>query len=140
MDTKLQIGVKVLLRNIEDKLLFIKRTELLQDETEVSWDIPGGRIEPHEELAEGLRREIAEELGVELQGQPQLINAQDIFVPAKGLHVVRLTYVLDSTIDNAAIRLSDEHQDVVWMSLDEAIDVNTEPFLSDTLATMRAAQ
>jgi len=136
VETKLQIGVKVLLRNSKGQLLFIKRSELLQNESEASWDIPGGRIEPHETLVEGLRREVREELGVELEGAPQLVNAQDIFVPAKKLHVVRLTYVLDSDIDSATLRLSDEHQDIAWFSLQEATRVNTEPFLSQTLAAM----
>lgn len=122
----------------QGQLLFIKRSELLQNESEVSWDIPGGRIEPHETLVEGLRREVREELGVDLEGTPQLVNAQDIFVPAKNLHVVRLTYVLDVNIDSTALRLSDEHQDIAWLSLHEAIRVNTEPFLSQTLAAMSA--
>ncbi len=130
----LQIGVKVLLRNSSGEFLFIKRTQQLEGETEVSWDIPGGRIEPHEALDKALRREVKEELGIELTGAPQLLNAQDIFVPSKDLHVVRLTYLLDSDIDIAAVQLSDEHQDVAWLPRLEAIDI-TEPFLSETLST-----
>ena len=130
----LQIGVKVLLRNSSGEFLFVKRTQQLEGETEVSWDIPGGRIEPHEALDEALRRETKEELGIELTGAPQLLNAQDIFVPSKDLHVVRLTYLLDSDIDIAAVQLSDEHQDVAWLPRLEAIDI-TEPFLSEPLST-----
>lgn len=47
---KLQIGVKLLIQNHEGEYLFIKRTKLLQNESEVSWDIPGGRIESNEYL------------------------------------------------------------------------------------------
>lgn len=32
------------------------------------WDFPGGHVEPGEQPADALRREIAEELGVELEG------------------------------------------------------------------------
>lgn len=129
----LQIGVKVLLRNSLGEFLFIKRTQQLENDTE-AWDIPGGRIEPHEALDEALQREVKEELGIELKGTPQLLNAQDIFVSSKDLHVVRLTYLLDSDIDIAAVQLSDEHQDVAWLPREEAIGM-TEPFLSETLST-----
>lgn len=129
----LQIGVKVLLRSSTGEFLFIKRTQELENVAEALWDIPGGRIEPHEALDEALQREVKEELGIELKGTPQLLNAQDIFVPSKDLHVVRLTYLLDSDIDIAAVQLSDEHQDVAWLSLEEAIGM-TEPFLAETLS------
>ena len=106
----LQIGVKILIRNRQQQFLFIKRTKLLQNETEESWDIPGGRIEPEEALDAALAREVQEELGIALTGTPQLINAQDIFMFAKDLHVVRLTYLLDTDVDVSTITLSDEHQ------------------------------
>ena len=130
----LQIGVKILIRNHQQQFLFIKRTKLLQNETEESWDIPGGRIEPEEALDVALAREVQEELGIALTGTPQLINAQDIFVPAKDLHVVRLTYLLDTDVDVSTITLSDEHQAITWLSLTDARATITEPFLSETLA------
>lgn len=133
----LQIGVKVLLQNGAGQFLLIKRTTLLANETAVSWDIPGGRIEADEPLITALRREVSEELGVELTGNPTLVNAQDIFVPEKDLHVIRLTYLLDAEINPETIRLSNEHQDVAWMTRKQAIEL-TEPFLSETLTKMPA--
>ncbi len=124
----LQIGVKILIRNRQQQFLFIKRTKLLQNETEESWDIPGGRIEPEEALDAALAREVQEELGIALTGTPQLINAQDIFAPAKDLHVVRLTYPLDTDVDVSTITLSDEHQAITWLSLTDARATITEPF------------
>lgn len=128
----LQVGVKVLLKNTQGKYLFIKRTKQLEGETSTSWDIPGGRIEPNESLEEALRREAKEELGIELAGEPRLINAQNIFIRAQGLHVVRLTYVLEVDINIDTIELSDEHQEVAYMSLAEVTGV-TEPYLAKTL-------
>lgn len=127
----LQIGVKVLIKNSKDEFLFIKRTQLLQNETEVSWDIPGGRIEPVETLSDALTREVTEELGVSLDGTPTLVNAQDIFVPAKDLHVVRLTYLLTQDVD--MITLSDEHQEFAWIAPKALHNLNVEPFLRETL-------
>lgn len=128
----LQVGVKVLLKNKQGKYLFIMRSKQLEGETNTSWDIPGGRIEPNESLEEALRREVKEELGIRLTGKPQLINVQDIFGRAQDLHVVRLTYVLEADIDISAIELSGEHQDIAYMSLKEVTGA-TEPYLAETL-------
>lgn len=131
----LQIGVKILIQNSQQSYLFIKRTDLLQNEQEVSWDIPGGRIEVHENLKDALNREVFEELGIQLNGNPELINAQDIFVASKDLHVVRLTYRLVQDLNK--ITLSHEHQAYKWSSLDEISEINIEPYLMETLRLLR---
>ena len=128
---KLQIGVKVLIRNSDGLFLFIQKTELLQNETRKSWDIPGGRIEPDENLTVALQREVKEELAVELTEKTALINAQDIFVTAKELHVVRLTYIVDQDI--AALTLSEEHQAYRWCTIEDIIQQNVDPYLKETL-------
>lgn len=123
----------MLLRRTDGSFLFIKRTDILQNKTEQSWDIPGGRIEPEEALHDALTREVKEEIGVDIQGTlPRLVNAQDIFVAAKDLHVVRLTYMLDFEHDSA-ITLSDEHQNFQWLTLDQTKTLSVEPFLKETL-------
>lgn len=128
---QLQIGVKVLIKNHKNEYLFIRRSKLLQNETTTSWDIPGGRIESDESLTDALRREVKEELDIMLIGDPKLINAQDIFVAEKQLHVVRLTYT--TTQDIGDISLSHEHQDHIWVSQQALPSLTTEPFLAATL-------
>lgn len=124
----------MLLRRSDGCFLFIKRTDTLQhSDVEHAWDIPGGRIEPHESLIQALAREIKEEIGSDIAGTPTLINAQDIFVPAKNLHVVRLTYLLD--FEPQSITLSDEHQEHTWLSAGDALQTHVEPFLKETLET-----
>ncbi len=133
----LQIGVKVLLTNSNNELLFLKRKEQLSipGDSKDSWDIPGGRIGPEESLDDALVREVKEETGALLNGVPMLINAQDIFVPKKDLHVVRLTYRLRAEIKN--ITLSDEHTDYKWMTLEESKQLSLEPFLKATLDLLK---
>lgn len=130
----LQVGVKALIKNSEDKYLFIKRSQLLGKEKETQWDIPGGRIETNENLMEALAREIKEETGMDLFGEPELIAAQDIFVPAKDLHVVRLTY---SAISEGEFKLSDEHVDYIWVTVKEAEKLNLDTYLRPVLLNLR---
>ncbi|MBU6321392.1 MAG: NUDIX domain-containing protein [Patescibacteria group bacterium] len=87
----LQVGVKALLKNPEGKLLLLKRSAEKYGKTNGSWDIVGGRIDPGSALVENLAREIREETGLPLLGEPRLVAAQDILAPER--HVVRLTYV-----------------------------------------------
>lgn len=124
----LQVGVKALIKNDKGQYLFLRRSERMQAETEPHWDIPGGRIDPAERLEQALAREIAEETNLTLSGVPQLIAAQDILVPAKDLHVVRLTYVANA---HGEIAVSDEHQEYAWMTQDEALASHLDPYIRE---------
>lgn len=128
---QLQIGVKVLIKNSNGQYLFIQRTSPLQNETELSWDIPGGRIDPHEPLHTALKREINEELGVTLDGPVELLEAQDIFVERKRLHVVRLTYLAMQDIPDTSIVLSHEHQDFRWCTARQLPSLHLDPYVEE---------
>lgn len=130
---QLQIGVKVLIKNSEGLYLFLKRSKLLSSDIKTSWDIPGGRINPDENLHSALIREVSEEIHYTLQNEPTLIAAQDIFVDAKNLHVVRLTYITTEDIPN--VILSDEHEDYEWRHINDISDLNIEPYLKEVLDT-----
>jgi ADP-ribose pyrophosphatase YjhB (NUDIX family) len=86
----LQVGVKVLLKNSDGKILLLKRSEEKYGKTQGSWDIPGGRIDPGSELIANLKREVEEETRLAMISAPRLVAAQDIMPPER--HIVRLTY------------------------------------------------
>lgn len=113
----LQVGVKALLKNKAGKYLLLHRS--LKKYPEVShnrWDIVGGRIEPGTDLLNNLQREIKEETGQGLLGQPKLVGAQDI-LRVEGKHIVRLTYL--GQIDGEITIDTDEHDDYRWFTLAE---------------------
>ncbi len=127
----LQVGVKVLLRNSEDKYLFLRRAAPFQSGSQ-KWDIPGGRIEPEESLEAALRREVQEETSLTLESVDRLLAAQDIFVAAAPVHVVRLTYVGTAS---GEVTISDEHDDYVWMSKEEILaEPHVDSYLREVLA------
>lgn len=128
----LQVGVKALIKNQNSQYLFLRRTmRLATDSDETSWDIPGGRINADESLLDGLTREIEEEIGHTISTVPTLIAAQDIFVKAKDIHVVRLTYIIEENVPE--ILLSDEHDAHQWVSAPNLNNINIEPYLADVL-------
>jgi 8-oxo-dGTP diphosphatase len=112
---ELQVGVKALLRNKHGKYLIVQRSDKKYPEVGARWDIVGGRINPGETLFENLRREIREEVRLDLEKEPRLIAAQDILRIA-GRHVVRLTYL--GEIDGEP-QLDEEHQAFKWVTLEE---------------------
>lgn len=120
----LQVGVKILLRNQDNKYLLLRRSLEKYPEVESRWDIVGGRINPGETLLENLRREIKEETALELIGKPQLIAAQDILRVA-GRHGVRLTYIGEAS--GEVVLDTSENDMYKWYSWDELVkleDVN----------------
>ena len=88
----LQVGVKAFLKNKEGKYLLLHRSSEKYKGTKGSWDIVGGRIDPGSPLMEILKREVFEETQLKMISEPQLIYAQDIILPEKERHIVRLTY------------------------------------------------
>jgi len=123
---RLQVGVKVLLQDDSGKFLLLQRAGAMPSDGKYYWDIPGGRINEDEPLLDALGREVLEETGLRLAGEPILRFAQDIFVEKADLHVVRLTYC--GKADGKVI-LSDEHGAYQWVTLEELIAENIDPYL-----------
>jgi ADP-ribose pyrophosphatase YjhB (NUDIX family) len=115
----LQVGVKVLLKNKESKYLLVHRS--LEKYPEVKsgrWDIVGGRINPGVSLIDNLKREIKEETGLNLFGEPRLIAAQDI-MPKPDRHIVRLTYLGEA--DGEVTLDIEENDHYKWYEWDEIL-------------------
>ncbi len=117
----LEVGVKAFVVH-EDKYLLLKRTRPYEDESFVRWDIPGGRIDPGEATLEGLKREISEETGLDLEKVIKVLAVQDIQrVP--GRHTVRITYLATVKNPNQDIALDllgpTGHDAYKWLTLDE---------------------
>lgn len=111
----LQVGVKVLIKNSEGKLLMLKRLEEKYGKIYGLWDIVGGRIDAGSGLIENLKREVREETQLELASLPRLIAAQDILSPER--HVVRLTYV--ARADGEPVLDLSENIDYRWVTFEE---------------------
>lgn len=114
----LQVGVKVALKNSEGKFLLLKRSPDKYPEVHKFgdvWDIVGGRIEIGTPLIENLKREVKEETGLELAGEPRLIAAQDILRLSEK-HVVRLTYMAQT---EGEPYLDADHSEYGWFTVEE---------------------
>lgn len=128
----LQVGVKILLKNKEDKYLLVRRSSEKYPEVGAVWDIVGGRIEAGTALLENLKREIFEETKLELIGEPKLIAAQDILKLDK--HVVRLTYIGEAQGD---VILDEENTEYKWFRREELYQIEElDAYLKEVLKSI----
>lgn len=134
-DIKLQVGVKIFLKNKDGKYLIVKRNPEKYKKVSGEWDIVGGRINAGSKLIDNLKREVFEETKLEILSDPKLIFAQDI-IPNEEKHVVRLSYV--GNTDGEPVLDTEENTEYKWLTLEEMrnhenLDVYVKQILDNNL-------
>jgi len=96
--------------------------------------IPGGHIELGERIEDALRREIMEETGLEIHDVEYIGYQEFIYDDAfwKPRHFIFFDFACWT--DGNEVRLNDEAQEHVWVTLEEALTLPLEPY---TVATIR---
>ncbi len=102
----------------DNKYLLTRRVDDNKD-YDNKWQIPGGSLEFAETIEEGLRREVREELGVEIDNL-QMIPQIDISVRGswQGLFIV---FVCTMRNKNQSIYLNEEASEYGWFTKQEAL-------------------
>jgi 8-oxo-dGTP diphosphatase len=85
------VGVGAVIVDNQGRLFLGRRGPLSRNERGL-WEFPGGSVEFGETLAAGLKREIMEEFGVEIE-VGALLDVADHILPAEGQHWVSPTYI-----------------------------------------------
>ncbi|MFY9344683.1 MAG: NUDIX domain-containing protein [Planctomycetota bacterium] len=60
-----------------ERILFVANDRTIGGRPVRTWDLPGGRVEAGELLAEALRRELREETGLAVVGEPRFLFVQE---------------------------------------------------------------
>ena len=102
-----------------------------------TWGIPGGLLELGETLAAGVKREVLEECGVQIEAGPLV----GIFEPMERDEAGRLRFhyvVIDllARYLSGEVRADDDADDARWIDLD---DLDSLPILPDTKAMIQKA-
>jgi 8-oxo-dGTP diphosphatase len=81
------------------------------------WGLPGGKVDPFERVADAARREIAEELGIDLRNA-RLLCVVDHIDEAAGEHWVAPTFVTEDFAGEPRILEPAKHTGLEWFALD----------------------
>jgi 8-oxo-dGTP pyrophosphatase MutT (NUDIX family) len=103
-------GVKCIVRDDADRVLFVRHT--YGDRR--SWELPGGSLRRREDPGEAVRREMREELGIELV-DVRFVGDVEI----AGSHKTTLLHCFAARTGGAALRLAEaEIGEARWAPLD----------------------
>ncbi len=115
-----------------DHILVVRRASH-RDAGAGLWEVPSGRLRPDEEPLDAATRELWEETGLRLPLEPRPIE----LLPARRAHTPMLIALyrgcLRSDTPRPAVRLSQEHQDAAWWTLDRMARSNMPPRLREAL-------
>ena len=115
-----------------DRFLLLKRNR-----EPFIWAPPGGRLEINENPVAGLKREVKEETGLEIE---VITPANTWFGKWKGSWLLSIDYLALSK--GGKVRLSEEHSDFRWISyeeLEQGDSIQLQPGLSFQLSDFRHA-
>ena len=115
---KTNIILTVILKD-NDLLLIVKRSE--KDELYPgTWEFPGGHIENNETIKEGLKRELAEEIGFKDDFDPIITNYYDEIKEKNNeiIHDIEIDFIINVDRTKINISLSNEHIDYEWVTKD----------------------
>ena len=130
MTLRFRQAARALLLDPDDSVLLVR----FEFPTATVWGLPGGGLDDGESVADGLRRELLEELGLtEFQLGPHVWNREHVIPMMTGhdgqqdqIHVVRIDrFEPEPTIGWEALRAEHVHE-IRWWSLDELATVPTD--------------
>jgi len=125
------VTVGGLIVNKEGKILLVKSPKWLKEK----YSVPGGHVEPYEKLQDAIKREIKEEVGLDVK-IGDLLLIQEVIKPEEfydnSRHFIFFDFVCYSEDTNVKID-NLEIVNYVWVSLDEALKLNVEKFTRNLL-------
>lgn len=107
------MGAKALVIN-DGKVLILREAPYDEGSNEGRWDVPGGRINPEESLLTGLKREVMEEGGLEIEAG-EVLGVFESFQTIKGeeCHIIRIYYQVKAV--TSEVVLSSDHDEYEWV-------------------------
>jgi ADP-ribose pyrophosphatase YjhB (NUDIX family) len=110
-----RIATKAFIVNNRGEILLLREASTYQEGTNIGYyGLPGGRLNPGESYIDGLRREVSEECGLQIEiGKPISVGEWRPVIQGVPHHIVAIFFVCKPLSDK--ITLSEEHDKYVWV-------------------------
>lgn len=102
----------------EGKVLCVQRNENKYEYISKKWEFPGGKVEENEQIENTIKREILEELNIEIGIDRFLIQVQHQYPDFK---LIMDTFLC--IIENGQLNLN-EHIDFKWLQKDQLLSLD----------------
>ena len=119
------VGVGALIHDADGRILLIKRRF---EPNKGKWSLPGGLLETGERLVDGSRREVREELGVELEIEGMFQVSEELIRDGAGktrFHFVLVDFLASLAPRDAKVTLNEESESFSWWTPDEVAGLET---------------
>jgi len=130
MEEKLfqQVAVYGFILNDNKELLIVQRA--LNDTMPGIWEIPGGGLEFSESIAEGIKREMKEECGIDVAVERPVFAASYASDRVAGKQVVRIVYLCKLALQEQEVKVGSDHMAYQWIDPSKlAKDLQVSDFL-----------
>ena len=115
------VGIGAVIVNDEGKYLLTKRGGKAKNE-KGKWEVPGGGIEFGENMHDAIKREVMEELGIEIEIFDHLPPVDHI-IPDEGQHWITSGVISRITAGEPTIMEPEKCDEIGWFSIDEMQDM-----------------
>jgi 8-oxo-dGTP pyrophosphatase MutT (NUDIX family) len=114
-----RVSAHAVITNADNKVLMLKATY-----AEKRWGLPGGSVDPNETLHETVLRECQEEIGAEVR----ILYLSGVYYHAR-FNSHSAVFRCELVVPDAIIKLSDEHDEYDYFSLDAMSEIQRKRVL-----------
>ena len=112
---------KAMIRDRQGRYLLVRRSAASRYNAG-KWDLPGGKADLGEDLDDALIREVQEETGLRVSLE-RVAGAAESETPVK-----KIAYLIfEAAAERGEVRLSEEHDDYVWVERAELPETDVAP-------------
>jgi 8-oxo-dGTP diphosphatase len=119
-DSVLRVAAKAVIVNSEGRVLILREAATYADGTNTGkYHVPGGRLEAGEAFMDALKREIAEETGLQEVEIGDAIHVDEWRPVINGGEQQIVGVFILCKYKGGDVQVSDEHDEAVWLNPDE---------------------